>query len=116
MCRDVPGQGVRPTSSKNGRGDAHDQGKYEGHAWQEDGCVHVAILLFAVVINQVFAHMLFLCLHPAGNQDTTTLVWDIRYPAAPLAVLAGRMGAIRSVLAACTAHLFRGGKSSYSIP
>mmetsp|Transcript_2996 Transcript_2996/g.7399 ORF Transcript_2996/g.7399 Transcript_2996/m.7399 type:complete len:489 (-) Transcript_2996:1285-2751(-) len=32
-----------------------------------------------------------------GNQDTTTAVWDIRAPAAPLVKLAGRMGAIRSL-------------------
>eukprot|EP00798_Chlamydomonas_sp_ICE-L_P021614 gene21614-28614_t len=41
--------------------------------------------------------------HPAGNllatgnQDTTTMVWDVRLPSTPLAILAGRMGAIRSV-------------------
>lgn len=31
-----------------------------------------------------------------GNQDTTTLVWDTRYLASPLASLYGSMGAIRS--------------------
>uniref|UniRef100_A0A061S6I8 Uncharacterized protein n=1 Tax=Tetraselmis sp. GSL018 TaxID=582737 RepID=A0A061S6I8_9CHLO len=32
-----------------------------------------------------------------GNQDTTTRLWDIRYPGAALATLGGRMGAIRSL-------------------
>lgn len=32
-----------------------------------------------------------------GNQDSTTRVWDIRQNSTPLAVLAGRMGAIRSL-------------------
>lgn len=41
--------------------------------------------------------------HPAGhllatgNQDSTTHVWDVRQPSSPLTVLAGRMGAIRSL-------------------
>eukprot|EP00878_Enallax_costatus_P031729 GHUV01034739.1.p1 GENE.GHUV01034739.1~~GHUV01034739.1.p1 ORF type:complete len:131 (-),score=41.75 GHUV01034739.1:4-396(-) len=41
--------------------------------------------------------------HPAGhllatgNQDSTTRVWDIRQNSTPLAVLAGSMGAIRSL-------------------
>lgn len=33
----------------------------------------------------------------AGNQDTTTALWDIRRTGEPLALLPGRMGAIRSV-------------------
>ncbi|EFJ44213.1 hypothetical protein VOLCADRAFT_65194 [Volvox carteri f. nagariensis] len=32
-----------------------------------------------------------------GNQDTTTLVWDVRQTREPLTRLAGRMGAIRSL-------------------
>ena len=32
-----------------------------------------------------------------GNQDTTTLVWDIRSTRTPLVQLAGTMGAVRSV-------------------
>eukprot|EP00877_Chromochloris_zofingiensis_P015052 jgi/Chrzof1/9800/Cz04g16040.t1 len=32
-----------------------------------------------------------------GNQDTTTIVWDLRYPSEPLVSLPGRMGAIRSI-------------------
>lgn len=32
-----------------------------------------------------------------GNQDTTSLVWDMRYTSKPLAVLGGTMGAIRSL-------------------
>ncbi len=32
-----------------------------------------------------------------GNQDCTTLVWDLRYPCAPLAQLPARMGSIRSL-------------------
>lgn len=41
--------------------------------------------------------------HPAGqklatgNQDSTTRVWDVRQSSTPLAVLAGSMGAIRSL-------------------
>ncbi|DBB18543.1 hypothetical protein WJX82_001381 [Trebouxia sp. C0006] len=32
-----------------------------------------------------------------GNQDTTTRIWDIRQPGKSLAVLSGRMGAVRSL-------------------
>ena len=32
-----------------------------------------------------------------GNQDTTAVVWDIRHTAAPVTILPGRMGAIRSL-------------------
>eukprot|EP00741_Cyanophora_paradoxa_P003466 tig00000711_g3366.t2 len=32
-----------------------------------------------------------------GNQDTTTRLWDVRYPSRSLACLEGRMGAIRSL-------------------
>lgn len=33
----------------------------------------------------------------AGNQDTTTCVWDVRQPSSPIARMAGNMGAIRSL-------------------
>jgi WD40 repeat protein len=32
-----------------------------------------------------------------GNQDGTTMVWDVRAPGGALAVLPGRLGAIRSL-------------------
>ena len=32
-----------------------------------------------------------------GNQDGTARVWDVRYPSSSLALLRGRMGAVRSL-------------------
>lgn len=32
-----------------------------------------------------------------GSQDSTTLLWDVRHNGAPLALLEGRMGAVRSL-------------------
>jgi len=36
-----------------------------------------------------------------GNQDSTTRVWDVRKSSTPLAVLAGTMGAIRTLRFSC---------------
>lgn len=37
------------------------------------------------------------CVFATGNQDTTCRLWDIRYLGVSLAVLKGRIGAIRSI-------------------
>ena len=37
------------------------------------------------------------CVFATGNQDTTTRLWDVRHLGQSLAVLRGRMGAIRSL-------------------
>lgn len=72
----------------------------------DDPVTHLTDLNTGTTVAQLHGHKDFAfaaAWHPdgnllaTGNQDTTTIIWDLRYPGAALFTLPGRMGAIRSV-------------------
>lgn len=72
----------------------------------DDPVTYLSDLHNGITVAQLHGHKDFsfaAAWHPngnllaTGNQDTTTIIWDLRYPVAPLVTLPGRMGAVRSV-------------------